>query len=110
MLIPNTPTNSPAYLHHPEPVILAGTKSDGTAELIETDGSGGLKVAATLSSAGAGWTLSGDAVTVDTSGSNVDVYSLRTGGIAGTVLQIITVTYSDATKEQIVATARTTPP
>lgn len=55
---------------------------------------------------GVSFTTSGDAVTA-TYGATTDVWALRTGGVAGSVLQTITVTYSDVTKTAITSIVRT---
>ena len=107
MLVPNTPTNNPAYNHHAEVSMLAGTKDDGTAVLIKADSAGNITTVGTAS--GLGWTESGDAWTLDDSGSNTRIYSLRTGGVSGTVVQTITLTYSDASKSTVISAARATP-
>lgn len=90
-------------------VLLAALGSDNKPYALKVDESTGqLPTSATSATSGSGWTVQGDAVTV-TAGATADVYSLRTGGVAGTIVQVITVNYTDVTKETIASIVRTTP-
>ena len=42
-----------------------------------------------------------DAATVDYPSSTQEVYSFRSGGVAGSILRTLTVNYTDSTKENI---------
>jgi hypothetical protein len=44
-----------------------------------------------------------DAITLEEPSPEVEVYSYRTGGESGTVVQTVTVTYTDASKETLVS-------
>jgi hypothetical protein len=99
----------PSAIHKIQPSLLVAVDPSGETVAVKADVDGNLSSTATITSSGAGWSLAGDSTTIDTSGSNVDVYSLRSGGASGTVLQTITVTYSDSNKTQIVSTVRATP-
>ena len=99
----------PSAIHKIQPSLMVAVDPAGDAIALKADTDGNLFATATITSSGAGWSLAGDSTTIDTSGSNVDVYSLRSGGASGTVLQTITVTYSDSNKTQIVSTVRATP-
>lgn len=48
-----------------------------------------------------------DAINVNVSGGTLDVYTFRTGGVAGTVVGTITINYTDATKGTIASVVRT---
>lgn len=48
-----------------------------------------------------------DAINVDVSGGALDVYTFRTGGVAGTIVATITINYTDATKATILSVVRT---
>lgn len=99
----------PSAFHKITPSLLVGIDPSGDPAAVKTDSDGKLLATATTTQAGAGWTIEGDAVTVVTSAPTVDVWSLRSGGLTGTVVQTITVTYSDSNKTQIVSTLREVP-
>ena len=48
-----------------------------------------------------------DYIGANYSGSNFDVYTYKTGGLAGTTVATITVTWTDATKSVLVSVIRT---
>jgi len=48
-----------------------------------------------------------DAVTVDYPSSTVEVYSFRTGGVSGTVVMTLTLTYTTAAKNFLSSAVRT---
>jgi hypothetical protein len=57
--------------------------------------------------AGVGFTVTHDAVTVTFPSSTQEIYSARTGGIAGTVVQTITINYVNASKKEMLNAFRT---
>jgi hypothetical protein len=63
-------------------------------------------VSTTVAAAGVGFSVAGDAI-VPTFGATSDVYALKTDGIAGAVVQTLTVNYVDATKAVILNIVRT---
>ena len=48
-----------------------------------------------------------DAVTAEYPSSSVEVYKFRTGGVGGSILMTITVTYTDSTKQDLVSAVKT---
>lgn len=99
----------PAAFKQIVPSLLVGVDPSGDPIPIAADADGKMLATTTVSQAGSGWTIEGDTTTVDTSGLDYDVFSLRVGGLAGTVVQTMTVTYSDSTKTQIISTVREIP-
>ncbi len=57
--------------------------------------------------AGVSFTLDHDAVTVTYPTSTQEIYSARTGGVSGTVVQTITVNYVNAFKKDLLNAFRT---
>lgn len=55
----------------------------------------------------ANFPLGANAVTIEYISSTQEVIKYRTGGIAGTVVQTLTMVYSDASKEQLVSVLKT---
>ena len=99
----------PSAFHKIQPSLLIAVDSSGEPIALKADGDGNLLSTATATQSGAGWSVVGDTVTVNSSGDLTDVFSLRTGGASGNIVQTITVTYSSAAKTQIVSTVRVTP-
>jgi hypothetical protein len=86
------------------PVLLVAVDETGAPQVLGGSASGGLM----LAEGGLGWTLSGDAVTLDSSAATIDVWSLRVGGASGSIVQNITITYADSSKTTIASVVRTT--
>lgn len=79
---------------------------------IKTTASGGATATGGNNSLANGTILYGieyDAIDVDESGATTDVFTYYTGGLAGTVVATVTVTYTDNTKEIQDTIVRTTP-
>lgn len=91
--------------HGVRPSLLVGQDTNGNLIVLNLDSNGNLTV--TTSSAGFGFTQLGDAVVFDSSGSNSDAYILKSGGVSGTTLQTITVTYTDSNKSVVSNWVRT---
>lgn len=51
--------------------------------------------------------IGADAVTAEYPSSLVEVYKFRTGGVSGTILMTVTITYTDVTKEFIQSAVKT---
>jgi hypothetical protein len=45
--------------------------------------------------------VSADAVTYEATSSTVDTYKYRKGGVSGSIVLTLTITYTDTTKEQV---------
>lgn len=56
---------------------------------------------------GSMWTLPKDTVTASYPSDTVEVYSSRIGGVSGSVQEVVTVTYTDNTKEALASVVRT---
>ena len=109
MLIPAAPINNPAYGRHAEVVVLAATDSNGTGVLVKAGADGTLASSTTITPTGVGFTLAGDAITVDLSGVDSDVYYLRTGGTSGSIVQHLVLTYTSSAKTTLQSVERVTP-
>ena len=96
--------NSPVFGRQVEPVMLVGSLPDFSPVLMHADLQGNLLI---RQGAGMGWTVAGDTTTVNYDDPVKDIYSLRVGGLTGTVVQTITIEYHDTSKNKIISVART---
>jgi hypothetical protein len=92
--------------HKLVPSLLVGINPSGEAAPIQTDSDGKLLATATIAQSGVGWTEEGDATVREAGDVTHDVWTLRVGGVSGTIVQTLTVTYSDAKKTQINSVVR----
>lgn len=53
------------------------------------------------------WDLPFDAVTVTYPNATTEVYSSRQGGVSGSIQEVVTVIYTDSTKENITSVEKT---
>lgn len=91
------------------PFLNFGVDNAGNPTALNLTPEGKLTADAVVTQAGPGFTLSGDAVTVNRSVPEVETFELRTGGITGAIVQRVVVTYATAVKDTLVSVERLTP-
>jgi hypothetical protein len=91
------------------PMLVFGLDAAGNPVTMELTPEGKLTADAVVTQSGPSFTLSGDAVTIDRSVPEVEVYQLRVGGLTGDIVQRVRVTYATADKDILVSVERLTP-